>query len=287
MTNINQADGIRRLNGGLELLEGTRRRAIAVTGGKGGVGKSTIALNLSLAYARRGASVLVVDGDMGMADLNLLCGVAPEKNLLDVVRGEPMEAALVAVHGLHLLPALNGSHRLANLDARARERILDGVERLRQRFDTVIFDTPAGIGETAMGLAGAAADVIVVATPEPLSLADAYACLKVLASRHGVRRAFVLPNNVRSTTEADEICSRLAALVERFLGVELALLPPVPYDPAVGAAAAAGTPLVAHAPDSPAARAIRQAARRIDALARPPARDERLRGFLLTAEGGQ
>ena len=275
-----QADGLRKMSNGMEMIETPRRRAIAVTGGKGGVGKSTMALNIAVTYAKRGAKTLAVDGDLGMADLNLLLGLAPERSLLDVVHGEKLESALVSAHGIHLLPALNGSYKLANLDARARERILDAIDRLGERFDTLVIDTPAGIGESAMALAGAAAEVIVVATPEPLSLADAYACLKVLVTKQGVRRAYILPNNVRSPSEAEEIFARLAALVDRFIGIELEMLPPVPHDGAVTRAALAGTPLVAHSPDAPAARAIRQVARRLDALARPPTTEERFTRFL-------
>src|SRR5262249_18047488 len=125
-----QADTLRKMGGPVELLDTTRRRAIAVTGGKGRVGKSTMALNPPVACAPRGARTLAVDGDLGMADLNLLLGLAPERSLLDVVNGERLESALVGAHGIHLLPALNGSYKLANLDGRARERILDAIDRL-------------------------------------------------------------------------------------------------------------------------------------------------------------
>ncbi len=279
MTMKDQAAGLRRL-GPVELIETPRRRAIAVTGGKGGVGKSTVAVNLAVAYARRGARTLAIDGDLGMADLNLLLGLAPDKSLLDVIQGDRLESAIIGAHGIHLLPALNGSYRLANLEARARERVLDAIDRLGERFDTLVIDTPAGIGESAMALAGAAAEVIVVATPEPLSLADAYACLKVLVTKQGVRRAYVLPNEVRSPSEADEIFARLAALVDRFIGIELEMLPAIPYDVAVGRAAVAGVPVVVQSPDSPASRAVRQVTRRLDALARPPSSEERLGRFL-------
>jgi flagellar biosynthesis protein FlhG len=271
----------------VELIETPRRRAIAVTGGKGGVGKSTVAVNLAVAYARRGSKTLAMDGDLGMADLNLLLGLAPEKSILDVIQGERLEAALVAAHGIHLLPGLNGSYRLANLDNRARERVFDSIDRLGDRFDTLVIDTPAGIGESAMALVGAAAEVIVVATPEPLSLADAYACLKVLVTKQGVRRAYILPNNVRSPSEAEEIFARLAALVDRFIGIELEMLPAVPHDVAVGRAAAAGTPVVVYSPDGPASRAIRQVTRRLDALARPPGAEERLGRFLRPSGGAR
>ena len=104
-------------NGDAPSTVAQRERAIAVTGGKGGVGKSTVALNLAMAYAARGANALMVDTDLGMADLNLLLGVAPGRSMLDVLNGTPVEEALVAAHGIHLLPALNGSYLLATMGA--------------------------------------------------------------------------------------------------------------------------------------------------------------------------
>lgn len=246
-----------------------RSRMIAVTGGKGGVGKSTIAINLAVTYGRRRGRVLALDGDAGMADLNILLGVAPEKSLLDVVRGAGADEVLVEAHGIHLMPALNGSYALANLDDVARRRVFDAVAALGERFDTLVIDTPAGLGQNAVAFAGVAADVVVVATPEPLSLADAYACMKVLRTRAGLSRALVIPNAVRSPQEAEDVIDRLRTLSDRFLGVEIEELPAVPFDPAVRAAAAAGVPLVLHAPESPAARALIKIARRIDTLCAP------------------
>ena len=245
----------------------SRRRVVAVTGGKGGVGKSTVAVNLAVSWAKRGSRTLALDGDMGMADLNLLLGLAPARSLLDLVHGAPIEDVLVEAHGIHLLPALNGSFALANLDGRSRALMLAALERLSDHFDTLVIDTPAGIGENGMALAGAVADVVVVATSEPLSLADAYACLKVLATRHGIERAYLLPNSVRSPSEAEEVVRRLTALVDRFLGIQLVALPAIPHDPMVPVAAAAGQPLVLHSPDGPGARAFAKVSRRIDALA--------------------
>ena len=178
----------------------------------------------------------------------------------------PADEVAGAAHGLHLLPALNGSFALANLDDDAREpRASTPSTELAHRFDTLVIDTAAGIGATAMGLAGAAADVVVVARAEPLSLADAYACIKVLGPARAAPGLPVLPNDVRSPSEADEVFGRLRVLVERFLGVEILPLPPVPYDRRYRAAIA-GVPLLLHSPDAPAARAIRAAARRLDAL---------------------
>jgi flagellar biosynthesis protein FlhG len=268
-----QAQSLRALTGdNMAPLDRPRRRVAAVTGGKGGIGKSTLALNLALAWSRRGATTLAVDGDAGMADLNLLLGVAPEYSMADILEGTPADKVLVEAHGVHLLPALNGSQKLANLEPAMRAMLFAEIGRLSNRFDTVVIDTPAGIASGAMALAGAAADVIVVANSEPLSLADAYACLKVLSRTEGLKSAYILPNEVRSPSEADEVFGRLSALVDRFLDLEIQPLPAVPWDPAVTQAAIKGVPLLVESPDSPAARALRQAARRLDAfaIAAPP-----------------
>jgi flagellar biosynthesis protein FlhG len=250
-------------------IDQRRARTLAVTGGKGGVGKSTVSVNLAATYARR-SKTLMVDGDLGMADLNLLLGLAPDKSLADVLDGAPIDDVLVQAHGLTLLPALNGSHRLANLSDAERGTIMNAIDGALPNYETLVVDIPAGIGQTAMTLAGAVCDVVVVTTPEPLSLADAYACMKVLATRHGLSRAFVIPNSVRSPSQAEEVVQRLRSLVDRFLGIQLVALPAVPWDASVAQAAAAGVPLVLHNPETPAARAIRRVAQQLDALAADP-----------------
>jgi len=236
-------------------------RSISVTGGKGGVGKSTIALNLALAYVAEGARTLMVDTDLGMADLNLLLGVAPEKTILDALAGTPVEDILIQAHGLSLLPALNGSYLLSTIGPTAQRRLIDLIASLANRFDTLVVDVAAGIGQVQTGFAGATADTMVVVNPEPLSMADAYACLKVLSTEQGVRHAYIVPNRITSRAQADELTARLGALVTRFLDLEITALPAIPADPNVAEAAQIGVPLLVHAPDAPAARAIRKLTR--------------------------
>jgi len=243
------------------------RRAIAVSGGKGGVGKSTVALNLAIAYSQLGARTLMVDTDLGMADLNLLLGVAPEKSLLDALSGTPVEEVLIEAHGISLLPALNGSYLLSTIGPSAQRRVLDLVGTLAERFDCLVVDIAAGIGQVQTTFAGATSDAIVVVNPEPLSMADAYACLKTLATQQDVRHAYVLPNRVTSRAQANELTARLGALVSRFLELEITALPPIPADLQVAEAAQYGVPLMIHAPDAPAARAIRQLTRVLSSLA--------------------
>ncbi|MGN6105092.1 MAG: MinD/ParA family ATP-binding protein, partial [Kofleriaceae bacterium] len=262
-----QAATLRVIRGGkpTKISPEAPHRAIAVSGGKGGVGKSTIALNLALAYAQAGARTLMVDTDLGMADLNLLLGVAPEKSILDALGGTPLEQILVSAHGIQLLPALNGSYLLSTIGPAAQRHVLDLVRSLSSSFDMCLIDVAAGIGQVQTAFAGATGDAVVVVNPEPLSMADAYACLKVLAVEQGVTHAFVVPNRVTSRSQSDEILQRLTALVHRFLDLEITAMAPIPADPCVAEAAQIGVPLLVHAPESPAARAIRQLARSITA----------------------
>jgi flagellar biosynthesis protein FlhG len=277
-----QAASLRVIRGDADRTTSTavrRERSVAVTGGKGGVGKSTVALGLATAYAIDGARTLMVDTDLGMADLNLLLGVAPGRSLLDALGGVPVEEVLVAAHGLQLLPAQNGSFALATMSDRARARALELCAQLSAKFDTLVFDIAGGIGAHQAGFTAAAADRVVVVNPEPLSMADAYACLKVLATEHGVTTAYVVPNRVVGRAQGDEIILRLTDLVTRFLDLQLIALPAIPADPAVADAAHHGIPLLRHRPDSPAARAIRQVARALDSHASPDLRADVARGF--------
>ena len=135
-----QAATLRVLRGGKQTddVVAQARRAFAVTGGKGGIGKSTLAVNLAVAYAQLGAKTLMVDTDLGMADLNLLLGVAPEKSLLDALGGAPLSEVLVKAHGIELLPALNGSYLLSTLGPAGLRRIMELVESLATQFETLV-----------------------------------------------------------------------------------------------------------------------------------------------------
>jgi flagellar biosynthesis protein FlhG len=277
----------------LRVVEGPGRdesppqRSIAVTGGKGGVGKSTVALNLAIALAEQQASTLLVDTDLGMADLNLLLGVAPDKSLLDALAGEPLDQVLVAVHGIHLLPALNGSYLLATLGPAGQARILALIDSLMQRFDSMVVDVAAGIGLGQTTFGSAASDAVVVVNPEPLSMADAYACIKVLAIERQLEHVYVLPNRVASRFEADEVIGRLGALIDRFLDIDITALPSIPADPMVGESARIGVPLLSYRPTCPAARAFRQVERALDQQhrSRSRGRSPQWRGANVPAQG--
>jgi flagellar biosynthesis protein FlhG len=245
------------------------KHAVSVTGGKGGVGKSTVALNLAVAYADQRARTLMVDTDLGTADLNLLMGVAPQRTILDALGGAPLEDVLVEAHGVSLLPALNGSYALSTIGEHGQRRLIELVASLAGRFDTLVVDVGGGIGAVQTALAGATAQTLVVVNPEPLSIANAYACLKVLSTEQGVRHAYIVPNRITSAIQVGEIMQGLGTLVRRFLDLDVTALPAIPLDPTVVEAAAAGVPLLVHSPHAPAARAIRQLSRLIAGTTSP------------------
>jgi len=229
---------------------------LAFTGGKGGVGKSFVSANASVWMARNEMKTLTVDGDFAMADLNLLFGLAPERSVLDVLRGMPIDAVLEQAHGIDLLPGLNGNSMLANLDPAQAASIYVEIESLRDQYDTTVIDAPAGLSDVGIEMCALASHVVLVLSPEPTSLADAYACLKALTARAGLDRAFVVVNRAESEGDAHDAFNRLEALVSRFLGVELCELPYIPADRRAATACALGSPVLLQYPDAPASRAL-------------------------------
>ena len=231
---------------------------VAVTSGKGGVGKTSISVNLAVALGARGVRVLCVDADLGLANMDIVMGVAPTFTAAELVRGEA-EIDEVLVEGpdnVWLLPGASGQHDLAGLNDRGRKTLFEAIDTLDERFDAVVVDTGAGIGSNAVGFAAAAKDVLVVVTPEPTSVADAYGMIKVLSTRCGVRRMKVVANSCASAAEGERVFQRISALADRFLDVVLEYVGHVPKDNSVGRAVVRGEPFMCTHPDSPAARAV-------------------------------
>jgi flagellar biosynthesis protein FlhG len=245
-----------------------RARVIAVTSGKGGVGKTQIAANLAVGMARRGQRVLLMDADLGLASLDLALGVSPEHNLLGVVTGERTldEILVLGPSGVYLIPACPGRYDVANLDAAQRGRLWDLVEKAARDFDVLIIDTGAGIGSNAVGFASYADEVVLVTTPDPSALRDAYAMAKVLHRRAGLDRVQVVANQVSSEREGAEIHARMNAIVRRFLLLQLEYLGAVPRDGSVRECVALGEPFVLRSPSSLAAISVENLVRRLEAL---------------------
>lgn len=238
---------------------------LVVTGGKGGVGKSSVAANLAFAISNLKKRVLLVDLDLGLANLDILFRLFPKKNLEWVAKEKASATeCLVAVKkGLDLLPASSGIAEMAATQNAERERMLAQLAELSTKYDYVIADTAAGIAPDVLHFAQAASQVLVVSHPEPAALTDAYALLKLLFQKRRDLRAAVILNYVASSEQANESFKKLQFAVHRFCAGKLEDLGWLPRDSAVMRAHQEQSPFVHASPDSLAAGAIRQLAQRI------------------------
>ncbi|HEY8493196.1 MAG TPA: P-loop NTPase [Myxococcota bacterium] len=231
---------------------------IAVVSGKGGVGKSSLAANLAVAAARRGARTLLVDGDLGLANLDLLLGLVPDATLADFAAGRRTldELLVPGPAGIRLLPAAAAREDLAALTSVELARLGGALRELARGYELVLVDAPAGIGPTVLALAAASARRLLVVTPTPASLADAYATLKVLRRRAGPAPVALLVNDARNAREAEATHDRLARLARRFLDLDPPLLGWIPRDRRLAEAEAHQRPVVEAFPSSAVARRL-------------------------------
>lgn len=245
---------------------------ITVASGKGGVGKTNLTANLAVALACEGRRVWVLDADLGLANLDVLLGLTPTRTLSDVLSGERglAEVALDGPAGVRVIPAASGCEAMTALSAGERLRLLDEVDALDDALDVLLVDAAAGISANVLHFAAAAADALVVVTPEPTALADAYALIKVLAQRYARTEFLVVVNMAAGATDAEAAFRRLERVADRFLGVRLEWVGYVPYDEAVPRAVRAQRPVVLAAPGAPASLALVDLARRL--VARPAPR---------------
>lgn len=246
-------------------------RTIAVCSGKGGVGKTTVAVNLALRLAQRGARVLLLDADLGLANSDLLLGLRPGANLRDVYAGhcELEDAIATGPCGLRVLAGASGDHDMATLGELQLAGLVRACSELRVPVDHLVVDLPAGIGDAVVVLARAVAERIVVICDDPASLTDAYGLIKVLRTTRRVRRFRVLANRVRDQRHGRALFGRLAAVCERFLDVSLDYLGGVCEDRRVQEAAQRRSPLMVSFPGAPAACALDAVCARLRAAAGP------------------
>ena len=253
-----------------------RGRILAVTSGKGGVGKTFISANLAAALARRGERVLVLDADLGLANLDVVLNLFPKITLHDVFTGKSSleDAILPAPGGFSVLLAGSGLVEYSRLTSEIREQLLKIIETVAPRFDRILLDTGAGISDVVLYAVSLATDVLVVATPEPTSLTDAYATIKVLATQQGRTNIQLVVNQVHRAGEGRAIRGQLQQVVDRFVTPSMAegsppikidLLGEIPTDPAVREAVQRRQLLFATLPGCAAAQAVAAVAARLGA----------------------
>ncbi len=237
-------------------------KVIAVTGGKGGVGKTNITLNTAIAMAKRGKRVMVLDADLGLANVDVMLGLRVERNLSHVLSGECTldEILVTGPHGIKIAPATSGTQSMAELTPTEHAGLIRAFSELRSEIDVLIVDTAAGISDMVLSFSRAAQDIMVVVCDEPTSLTDAYALIKLLNREHGVFRFKVVANMVRDVREGQELFNKLSKVTGRFLDVALELVATIPFDENIRRAVRKQTSIVDAFPGSPAALAITQLA---------------------------
>jgi len=207
-------------------------RSIAVAGGKGGVGKTTVSANLAVAIASQGRDVMLVDADFGLANVDVLLGLHTRYNLGHVIKGEcSLEDAIVTgPHGLQIVPASSGMKEMANLSEAEHAGIIRAFSDLYHRVEILVVDTAAGLGDSVTTFTQAAHHVVVVVCDEPASITDAYALIKVLSRDHGVQRFQILANQTRRSGEGPDLFQKIERVCDRFLNVALEFAGSVPFD---------------------------------------------------------
>lgn len=241
-------------------------QVIAVTGGKGGVGKTSVAVNLASTLASQGRRVMLLDGDLGLANVDVFLGLSPRHTMAHVLNGECTleEIILEAADGLRIVPGASGVADLANLPSASHLGLVQAFSALSTRVDTLIVDTSAGISHGVLQFSQAAQHVLLVVCDEPASMTDAYALAKVLSRNHGVRKFLVLANMVRSPGEGAALFDKLQRVTGRFLEVTLEYIGEIPEDPYLRRAIREQRPVVRAFPACPAARAFKKLAIKAD-----------------------
>jgi flagellar biosynthesis protein FlhG len=239
-------------------------RTITITSGKGGVGKTNVSLNLAIQLAAMGKLTCLFDADLGLANINILLGLQPERDLKDVIlNGLSIPEVLIRNQmGVDILPGSSGVEALADLPPDKVERLIISFEDM-SGYDFVLIDTSAGISKNVIGFCLASPEVVVVITPEPTSLTDAYALLKVLTLNGFKGSVRIIVNQCRDASHAKEVYNKFRAAVAKYLQVNLSPIGMIYQDPKVTDAVRRQTPLMTLYPECSAAKCIRKIAERL------------------------
>ncbi len=211
-------------------------QVLSVTSGKGGVGKTSIVVNMAIILASKGKKVLVLDADLGLANIDVMLGLAPKYNIQHVLEGQCLleDIILEGPKGIKIIPASSGIQELVDLTPEQQICLMNSLDYFDQDIDYMIIDTGAGISKNVMYFNTAAQRILVVCTGEPTSITDAYALIKVLRKQYGVKHFDLIVNNISSKVEGDQVARQLTLVCERFLGdVALEVLGSIPTDKSI------------------------------------------------------
>ncbi len=240
-------------------------RVVAVTGGKGGVGKTNVSINIATAIAATGQKVAIMDADLGLGNVDVLLGMRTRNNLSHVLAGECRLADVLVEgpDGIFVIPATSGTQSMVALSSAQHTALIQAFSELEEQFDCLIVDTAAGISDMVQSFACAAQEVLVVVCDEPSSITDSYALIKLLSKEHGVFRFHIVANMVRSVREGNELFAKLSKVTDRFLDVALDLVAIIPFDENVRKAVRQQKVTVKAFPRSPAAAAYQALANKV------------------------
>ncbi len=255
-----QAAGLRRM------VNAAPVRAIAVTGGKGGVGKTNVSINLAVALADLGKRVMVLDADLGLANIDVVLGLHPQYDLSHVLRGERQleEVVIEGPSGIKVIPAASGIQRMAELSEAEHAGLIRAFSDLSTDIDILIVDTAAGISHTVVSFSRAVQEVVVVVCDEPASITDAYALIKLLNREYGIDRFHILANMTRSAQEGRDLYNKMCRVTDRYLDVMLSFMGSIPYDDYLRKAVRGQKPVVHAFPRSRVAQAFKNLAKKAD-----------------------
>ncbi|VAW83353.1 Flagellar synthesis regulator FleN [hydrothermal vent metagenome] len=273
---VDQAAGLRRM------AQPNPVRVIAVTSGKGGVGKTNVSVNLAVALADTGKQVMLLDADLSLANIDVLLGLHPDKNLSHVIDGERSleEIIVTGPSGIMVVPASSGVKRLSELSTMENAGLIRAFSELNHDVDILIIDTAAGINESVTSFSRAAQEVVVVVCDEPASITDAYALIKVLNVEYGIQRFRVLANQAHSAQEGRELFNKISRVTDRYLDVTLEFMGTIPHDDYLKKAVRKQRAVVQAYPRSRSSMAFKNLAQKTDRWPVPSAAGGHLEFFV-------
>lgn len=241
-------------------------RAISITSGKGGVGKTNIVANLAIATAQRGKKVLIIDCDLGLSNIDVLMGLNPPYNLMHALNGELKlkDVLVTGPSGVRVLPAPFGMQDITALTREQKLNLLTVLEHMDEEFDLILLDTGAGISSNVMFFNMVANHIVVIMTPDPTSMTDAYALIKVMNTQYDEQHFHLLVNNVRSDADGLAFFRRLTGVTHNFLNVSVDYVGCIPHDPMMNKATLMCKPVMEAFPGSQVASRFRQLSERLE-----------------------
>jgi flagellar biosynthesis protein FlhG len=265
-------DQVQGLKEALGSVVSEKPKIISIASGKGGVGKTNLAINLGIVFAKMGKKTLVMDGDLGLANVNVVLGVIPKYNLYHVIKGNMMLKDIIkeTEFGIDIIAGGSGFTQLANLDDRERRRFIEELKTLSE-YDVVIIDTSAGISNNVISFVLASHETIIITMPEPTAITDAYGIIKAIftESLKVSSDLKLVVNRAKTIAEGKRVADRIVSVTGQFLGIKMESLGVIPEDPIVEVAVRKQQPFVISFPNSQAALHVKHIAQRLENMKVP------------------